>query len=174
MARYDPLERHLAAQHGMEIELSFGDVERIIGGALPKAAGYAKFWASQTRSMVPRPWTLAGFDASLVPGERRIRFLRRGYKVVSRGDGVTFIAKENPSEEEVAQGRQAWENLIKLLARAAVDASHKLGITFDMDDPQVARDVMKASFDGVFGLRNGRESGVSTLRSRKDIVRSET
>jgi hypothetical protein len=69
---------------------------------------------------------------------------------VSRGEGTTLFAKENPSEEEVAEANRAWESLIRLLARTAADASHRLGIEWDRDDPQVARDVIKATFEGLF------------------------
>jgi hypothetical protein len=46
--------------------------------------------------------------------------------------------------------RQALEELAKLLGRASAKACHELGITFDMDDPQVARDVIMGTFDGLF------------------------
>ncbi len=161
MGRYDPLQRHLSGQHGTEVELSFADLERIIGGALPKAAGRPGFWANdEDAAKHPthrRAWTAAGFKASLVPGSKRVRFLRHGYKVVWRGDGVTFIAKESPIEEEIARAGQAWQNLVKLLARTAVEASLKDGIHLDMDDPEVAREVMKATFEGLFLAKSAKK-----------------
>lgn len=48
------------------------------------------------------------------------------------------------------------------MARATVDACHKLGIEFDMDDPEVARDVMKATFAGLLYSKpapDGRSKG---------------
>lgn len=63
---------------------------------------------------------------------------------------VKWVTPENLTEEQIAQGRQALENLIRHMARAAADASIRLGIEFDMDDPEVARDVMKATFEGLF------------------------
>lgn len=179
MGKYDPLQRYLKSQHVTEVELSFSDLERIIGGTLPKTAQHAGFWANETQSTTGhrrcRSWTAAGFKASFVPGAGCVRFLRDGYKIVSHGEGVTFIAKENPSEEERAQAREAWENLIKLLARTAAKASQKLGITFDIEDPQVAHDVMEATFEGVFGLKTRPEvcAGTRRKRSRKQ-ARKET
>jgi hypothetical protein len=63
---------------------------------------------------------------------------------------ATWLTPENLTEEQIAEGRRAIENLIKVMARATVDACDRLGIEFDMDDPEVARDVMKATFDGLF------------------------
>jgi hypothetical protein len=61
-----------------------------------------------------------------------------------------WVTPEDLTDEQIADARQALENLIKIMARAAVDASMKLGIRFDMDDPEVARGVMKATFEGLF------------------------
>jgi hypothetical protein len=131
MGRYDPLQRHLAGVHGIEVELSFEAMERILGTSLPKAAARAQWWRNSSDSASARrpssAWTEAGFNAALVDNEQRVRFLRQGYKVVSRSEGITVIAKENPSEEEIAKGTQAWENLIKLLARTAADVCHREG-----------------------------------------------
>lgn len=171
MAKYDPLRRHLETRHGTEIEASFADIEAMIGGPLPKAAARPGWWTNGSDATKgrthSRAWTEAGFNASLVAGAERVRFLRHGYRVVSRSEGVTYIEKENPSEEEMARARQAWENLIKLIARTAADASIRLGIEFDMDDPQVARDVMKATFEGLFLSQPARKP-----RSRKGAARS--
>ena len=152
MGKFDPLQRHLEGRHGAEIEMSFASIEAIIGGALPKAAARQDWWADKggPNARQCKAWTDAGFRASLVPGAERVRFLRLGYRIVSRSEGVTLIAKENPSEAEMAEARQAWENLITLLARTAANAAHRLGIELDMDDPEVARDILEATFEGLF------------------------
>ena len=62
---------------------------------------------------------------------------------------TTWAPPENLTEEQVAEARRALENLIKMTARATADACDRLGIEFDMDDPEVARDVMKATFEGL-------------------------
>lgn len=61
-----------------------------------------------------------------------------------------WVTPENLTEEQIAEARHALESLIKIMARATVDACDRLGIEFDMNDPQVARDVMKAAFEGLF------------------------
>ena len=63
---------------------------------------------------------------------------------------TTWVTPENLTEEQVADARRALESFIKIMARATVDACDRLGIEFDMDDPEVARDVMKATFEGLF------------------------
>ena len=67
-----------------------------------------------------------------------------------------WATPENLTEEQIAEARRALESLIKIMARATVDACHKLGIEFDMDDPAVARNVMKATFEGLFLSRPAR------------------
>lgn len=42
-----------------------------------------------------------------------------------------------------------FHELIKSLARITAYASHKLGIRFDMSDPQVARELLIITFDAV-------------------------
>ena len=60
-----------------------------------------------------------------------------------------WVAPENLTDEQIAEARRALEDLAKLLGRASANACHELGISFDMDDPQVARDVMMATFEGL-------------------------
>lgn len=66
------------------------------------------------------------------------------------GPPAKWITPDNLTDEQIEEGRQALENLIKLMARAAAKACHDLRIDFDMDDPEVARDVMRATFEGLF------------------------
>lgn len=70
--------------------------------------------------------------------------------MVKRNEPATrWVAPENLTDEQIAEARRALEELAKLLGRASAEACHKLGITFDMDDPQVARDVMMATLEGL-------------------------
>lgn len=62
---------------------------------------------------------------------------------------VTYVVPENLTEEQIAEARQSLTELARILGRASADACHELGITFDMDDPQVARDVMMATLEGL-------------------------
>ena len=67
-----------------------------------------------------------------------------------RNEPVTrWLAPENLTDEQIADPRRALEDLAKLLGRASARAVHELGISFDMNDPQVARDVMMATFEAL-------------------------
>lgn len=80
MAKYDPLEAHLSRRTEAELELSFGDVERIIGSELPTSAGRPQWWANETSPdsshVQCRAWRNAGYDAFLLP-RNRVLFQRR-------------------------------------------------------------------------------------------------
>lgn len=81
MAKYDPLGTYLRRRAGDGIELSFADIERIIGGMLPKSASLPQWWANETdpasRHLQSRAWRGAGYDAFLVPNQERVRFQHR-------------------------------------------------------------------------------------------------
>ena len=74
MAKYDPLQAHLARRGSPEIELAFDEIERIIGTALPETASRPQWWANETspdtRHVQCRAWRDAGYDAFLLPGGR--------------------------------------------------------------------------------------------------------
>jgi hypothetical protein len=80
VAKYDPLGTYLKRRAGTELELSFVDIERIIGGMLPKSASRPQWWANETDSgsnhVQCHAWRNAGYDAFLLPRER-VLFTRR-------------------------------------------------------------------------------------------------
>lgn len=63
---------------------------------------------------------------------------------------VRYVVPENLTEEQVAEAKERLHELARLLGRISANACHELGIQFDMDDPEVAREVMKMTFDAVF------------------------
>jgi len=81
LGKYDPLHRHLLRQQTASYEMSFRDVERIIGALLPRGAQRPEWWANEQapdpRHVQCRAWLAAGFHAFLVKGAERIRFERR-------------------------------------------------------------------------------------------------
>ena len=81
MAKYDPLEAWLKRRGGTEVELTFADVERIIGGMLPNSAQRSQWWANESdpksRHVQSRAWRNAGYDALPVADEERVRFRKR-------------------------------------------------------------------------------------------------
>ena len=81
MAKYDLLEAYLARRTDEEFELSFEEVERILGDALPDSASRPQWWANETdpdsSHVQSRSWRNAGYDAFLLP-HGRVLFRRQG------------------------------------------------------------------------------------------------
>lgn len=90
-----------------------------------------------------------------------------GHLAVPGGPQTRWVTPENLTEKQIAEARLALESLIKIMARITVDACHRRGIEFDMDDPEVARDVIKATFEGLF------LSKPAPARRRKKAAQSE-
>lgn len=80
VGKYDPLGSYLARRGGAELELSFADIERIIGGMLPASASRPQWWANETdpesSHVQCAAWRTAGYNAFLLSGER-VLFARR-------------------------------------------------------------------------------------------------
>ena len=81
MAKYDPLRHHLRRQKTAQYEMSFREIERVLGALLPKSAQRPEWWANEsdadTRHVQCRAWLEAGYNALLVKGAERVRFKRR-------------------------------------------------------------------------------------------------
>lgn len=92
MAKYDPLSGYLRRQRAMEFELTFTEIERIIGAMLPNSAGRPQWWANVTdpdTAHVQRlAWRAAGYEAFLVVGKDRVRF--------KRAPMAAIVAQERP------------------------------------------------------------------------------
>ena len=78
MGIYDPLRDHLRRQRLAEFELSFVEIGSILGRQLPKSAVHPQWWANQKDPARPQreAWRGAGFDAFLIDGRDRVRFVR--------------------------------------------------------------------------------------------------
>jgi hypothetical protein len=78
MSIYDPLRDYLKGLTLSEVILSFTDIEKIIGRALPGSAEHPQWWANQVAGGRPQreAWRAAGFDAFLISGSRKVRFRR--------------------------------------------------------------------------------------------------
>ena len=86
MAKYEPLARFLLRHKGPEIELTFLEIERILGALLPKAALRPDWWRSEavaSREPQHLAFAGAGFVAHASPREERVRFVRREGRPVS-------------------------------------------------------------------------------------------
>ena len=74
MPKYTPLYDYLRRKPGPEIELSFLEIERVLGSMLPKRASRPQWWANEhspgTRQVQCGAWIDAGYEAFLLPQER--------------------------------------------------------------------------------------------------------
>lgn len=79
MARkYDSLQPHLEANKLAEFEMTFAQIEQVIGAPLPKSANDPQFWANTTtvRTSLRKAIASAGFAAFLISSSKRVRFQR--------------------------------------------------------------------------------------------------
>jgi len=80
MAKYDPLGGYLRRQRSTEFELTFAEIERLIGAMLPHSAERPQWWANvadpDTTHVQRKAWGDAGYEAFLVVGKDRVRFRR--------------------------------------------------------------------------------------------------
>lgn len=77
MGKYDALRDHLQRSNEVELDLSFGDVERIIGRALPPSAlRHRGFWSNNPdNNVMTRAWLEAGYRTANVDMTwRRVTF----------------------------------------------------------------------------------------------------
>ena len=78
MGKYDPLRDHLIRQRVADFELTFVEIERIIGYMLPNSAARPQWWANvkdpDTTHVQRFAWRDAGYDAFPIAGRDRVRF----------------------------------------------------------------------------------------------------
>ena len=79
MAKYDPLEAHLRRQKTATYEMTFRDIERVLGALLPRRAHGPAWWGNEAAAAVGqvqcRAWLRAGYRAFLQK-EEHVRFER--------------------------------------------------------------------------------------------------
>ena len=76
MGKYDRLAEHLRDERRAEFTMSFHQIERIIGAALPNTAANPLWWTGEdkaTGKVQLRAWRNAGYRARLHAG-RKVRF----------------------------------------------------------------------------------------------------
>ncbi len=84
-SKYEPLEIHLGQRSGStaRVDLTFNEIEQIIGSSLPMSAyRYREWWSNQadtSRRPQARAWTNAGYRVESVNPDRtsgRVSFRR--------------------------------------------------------------------------------------------------
>lgn len=76
MSKYDPLRDHLMLHGERELEMTFREIEKVLGSTLPPSAGLPHWWATAKRISPPqrKAWGAAGYVALLLMGTRTVRF----------------------------------------------------------------------------------------------------
>lgn len=88
MAKYEPLVRYLRRQKAAEVDLSFRDIERIVGGLLPKASADLKWWDVGDGPTAPpqqRAFAAAGYVPKPELRAEHVRFVRSAPPASSAG-----------------------------------------------------------------------------------------
>ena len=118
MGKYDPLRNHLKRQRVADFELTFVEIERIIGYMLPNSAARPQWWANvedpDVTHVQRNAWRDAGYDAFLIAGQDRVRFtgVRRPHvmRLIFRPEGV-----EPKPEEFSCMEFQSWDQIVRYL-----------------------------------------------------------
>lgn len=80
MGKYDPLEGHLRRQKAATYDMSFRDIERVLGELLPKSAQRPEWWSNEQnpaiRHVQCKAWLRAGYRAVPYANGERVRFER--------------------------------------------------------------------------------------------------
>jgi hypothetical protein len=78
MAKYDPLFEHLSRAGDGPVEMTFDEVERLVGPLPASASRYAAWWANEAeggRHVQARAWLDAGREVHSVDQSiKRVRF----------------------------------------------------------------------------------------------------
>lgn len=80
MAKYDPLSIYLRRQKSQIVELSFREIENLIGSMLPNKARDPAWWRPVgepgSKAVQFKAWGEARYEAFLAPCRERVSFRR--------------------------------------------------------------------------------------------------
>jgi len=80
MGKYDPLEGHLRRQKAAVYEMSFREIQRVLGELLPKSSHRSEWWSNDKgpakRHVQCNAWLRAGCRATPMIRSERVRFER--------------------------------------------------------------------------------------------------
>lgn len=76
-SRYDPLRTFLETRTEAAVELSFSEIDRMVGGLPRSAYAHRPWWANDSGHSQARAWLDAGRQASVDWSSRTVRFLGR-------------------------------------------------------------------------------------------------
>lgn len=77
-SKYEPLTQFLTSRGGSELIASFAEIESALGSPLPASAREPQWWANLKESthVQRESWRRAGYDAFLLSGQDKVRFVK--------------------------------------------------------------------------------------------------
>ena len=84
-SKYQPLTRHLSAQRGGRVSMSFAEIERVLGAKLPASANTHRAWWSNNprNNVMTKAWLDAGFQSEQVDIDgKKLVFSRKAPQAV--------------------------------------------------------------------------------------------
>lgn len=82
MSKYEKLGTYLERQPGVEIPMTFAEIERVIGCPLPRSSRYPAWWSNNpSNNVMTKIWLRAGFKTEQVNVEARKLVFKRASTV---------------------------------------------------------------------------------------------
>jgi hypothetical protein len=76
--KYSALADYLRAQKSDEVDMTFAQIERIVGGKLPASHRYRSWWSNNSfNSVMTKAWLDAGFESTNVDMKKRTLVFRK-------------------------------------------------------------------------------------------------
>lgn len=116
MGKYTPLTEYLRGSDGAEVSLSFREIERIIGAALPDSARKHQAWWANSRTADSHTWAHEWLAAGWLRGELDLA-----------AETVVFRRLEHfePDSREALEGYEIDRSLLAPARNAALAAKRK-------------------------------------------------
>jgi len=162
MSKYDPLTAFLRQQPYQEVLCGFGDLEKILGFALPSSARQHRAWWSNNGSnnVMTRAWLNAGFRTRDVDMEKQRLTFERLDGAAPKPDTLTRAPTSQTPDDlalvqrvlEVLRGDDEQANKLRRAISAAL-ATPKAGSVLDI----FASDLPEDAFEEVFPHRRARD-----------------
>lgn len=82
MSKYDRLSDFLSAASGDSVDLTFGQVEVLVGALPPSALVHSAWWSNEEdgQHVQAHAWTRAGWTANVNLERRRVSFSRKSIR----------------------------------------------------------------------------------------------
>ena len=99
MSKYDPLNSHLKSHPNLVVPMSFAQIERILGFALPASAyEYPAWWSNHVSSHVQaQAWANAGYQVEQLDLAAKKVVFKRGNPMRGVSERPRAFASEEPA-----------------------------------------------------------------------------